>query len=309
MLERVPLPICGVALGVTGIANIMRIVSDLAAIPIALVAVALLAVFAARCIRYPGMLREDMRSPVLASVSGTFPMSLMLLSVYLKPCWEAAVALMLAGLALHIALIIYFTVRIVPGVRLDQVHASYYVAYVGIAAAGIAAPQLGLDEIGFATTVFGTVMAFALTAVIGYRYLHLPDLSVPERPVFCIMAAPFALCLVAYMNSVGSHQGLFVIPIWVISFILYIIVLGRIRGMIKAGFVPSHASMTFPLAISTLATYSTSVFMDSPGHLFIAAIQAVIAIFIVSFVLAEFIMHILRIGPFRPEDGSCRQDD
>ena len=69
-----------------------------------------------------------MRSPIMASVSGTFPMALMLLSIYAKPfIGQAAYYIWLFAIAMHIVLIIYFTVNFIVELQMPQVFASYYI--------------------------------------------------------------------------------------------------------------------------------------------------------------------------------------
>ena len=67
-----------------------------------------------KLIMFPGAVKEDMKNPIMASVSGTFPMALMILSTYVKPfIGQAAYYIWLFAIALHIVLIIYFTVKFV----------------------------------------------------------------------------------------------------------------------------------------------------------------------------------------------------
>ena len=57
-----------------------------------------------------------------ASVSGTFPMALMLLNVYVKPfIGKAAYFIWLLAICLHIILIIYFTVKFLLKLQMPKV--------------------------------------------------------------------------------------------------------------------------------------------------------------------------------------------
>ncbi|MDO5846479.1 MAG: hypothetical protein Q4Q04_06115, partial [Methanocorpusculum sp.] len=70
-------------------------------------------------------IREAMRNPLSASVSGTFPMATMLLAVYLEPLASGAAAVLwFAAVGLHAALIIFFTVRFMFPPKLGQIFPS-----------------------------------------------------------------------------------------------------------------------------------------------------------------------------------------
>ena len=82
-----------------------------------------------------------MKTPVGASVSGTYSMAVMLLAGYLKPfAGEAALYIWYLGIIMHIALIIYFTLKFVIKLKLAQVFSSWYIVYVGIVVASLTAP-------------------------------------------------------------------------------------------------------------------------------------------------------------------------
>ena len=69
-----------------------------------------------------------MGNPIMASVSGTFPMALMILSTYVKPfIGQAAFYIWTLAIALHIALIIYFTVKFIVKLQMPKIFASYYI--------------------------------------------------------------------------------------------------------------------------------------------------------------------------------------
>ena len=97
------------------------------------------------------MIKEDMQNPIMASVSGTFPMALMLLSTYVKPfIGPAAMYIRFFAIGLHIVLIVYFTVKFILKLQLPKVFASYYIVYVGIAVAAVTAPAFEQTGIGAA---------------------------------------------------------------------------------------------------------------------------------------------------------------
>lgn len=86
-IERVPFPVCGVALGTVALGNLLdNFVPGIRYVLAALSALMLCALVA-KCILVPGFFRENMENPISASVSGTFPMTVMQLSALMAPFW------------------------------------------------------------------------------------------------------------------------------------------------------------------------------------------------------------------------------
>ncbi|HJJ46327.1 MAG TPA: hypothetical protein O0Y17_04545, partial [Methanocorpusculum sp.] len=82
--------------------------------------------FIAKCIVCFSQIKDALKNPVAASVSGTFCMSTMMLAVYLQEfVGEPAVILWAFGIVLHIALIIMFSVRFLYPFSLQNVYPSW----------------------------------------------------------------------------------------------------------------------------------------------------------------------------------------
>lgn len=253
--SRIPLPICGLGLGTIGLANLIKPYSLISAQIVAGVSVAFLLLFIIRSVMYPQKLKEDLLNPVAASVAGTFSMTLMLLSGYFDA--EYGKILLLVAVGIHILLIVNYTVRILPKLELKSVHPGIFVTYVGIAAAAITAPAVGLN-LDFLVW-FGLVCAVIIMIAIIVKMIKAPGFPNPVLPMFCIMVAPFSLCLVAYASSIGNTPE-YVIPVLcIVSIILFIAVLANIPRILKNGFFPSYAAMTFPFTIFATAVKVTSV--------------------------------------------------
>ena len=105
----------------------------------------------------------------------------MILSTYVKPfIGQAAYYIWLFAIALHIVLIIYFTVKFVFKLQMPKVFASYYIVYVGIVVASVTAPAYEKLAIGSAAFWFGFVTLIVLLVLVTYRYVkfkEVPDLS------------------------------------------------------------------------------------------------------------------------------------
>ena len=102
--------------------------------------------------------KEAMQNSVVASVSGTLPMALMLLSVYWKHALGGgAKAIWFFAIALHGILIVWFTYKFFRRPKLENIFASYFIVYVGIVVAAVSAPAYGMEKLGAGTFWFGLV--------------------------------------------------------------------------------------------------------------------------------------------------------
>lgn len=274
-LSSVPIPFCGVMLGLAALGNLLQAVfaNLLGAAPIGDVlrnvcgAVAFLIwiVMALKVIVCFSGVRDALKDPVAASVSGTFTMATMLLAAYAKPCiGQAAQVIWFAAVALHAALIVWFTVAFFAPLKLEKVFASYYIVYVGIAVASVSAPAFGQLAIGAAAFWFGLVTFVLLFVLVTIRYVKCP-VKEPAKPLFCIYAAPASLCLAGYVQSVTPKSVAMVIALLIVSLALWILALCRLPSLLRLKFYPSYAAFTFPFVISGIAAMQAMACMGKLG--------------------------------------------
>ena len=290
-LVRIPVPVCGVALGVMGLANICRVWSQQAAWLFCAASILLLCLYVARCIVVKGSFIRDMRSPVPACVFGTFPMTLLFLAQHIPHLGFVADVVYILGAAIQLVLIVYIAVAILPRMDLGSVHACMFVPFVGIAAMGASGAAVGMQPAGAFGAILGLALAFPVLIAVSYRYVRMPRLTDAEAPMFCIMAAPFALCTVAISGSIPEAPGLFRMIVYALALALYIVVLTRLPSLLRMGFVPSKASMGFPMTVSAVATYSVSGIFDGiAGDMLTALflIQTVIAVVVMAHILIGY---------------------
>lgn len=310
IIKRVPLPLCGVMLGLAALGNLLQSYSETVRYICGIAAAVLLALVLLKLFLFPAKFREDMGSPIMASVAGTFPMALMLLSVYAKP-WlgGASQVIWFLAILLHIALIVYFTVKFIVKLSLSKVFASYFIVYVGIAVAAITAPAYGKPGIGSAALWFGFACALALLVLVTLRYVKRPDDPNPAKPLICIYAAPLSLCLVGYIQSAAVKSFGFMITIYGAACILYVFSLVKAIGCLKLPFYPSYASFTFPFVISAIASKQIMVCLTNMGRAipalkYVVLAQTVIAAAAVLYALLRFIANIM----VRPAPAKAASD-
>lgn len=294
MIKKVPVPLCGVMLGFAALGNLLQSYGESIRYVCGIVAVFLLVLVLLKLIMFPQMIKEDMQNPIMASVAGTFPMALMLLSTYVKPfIGGAAMYIWFLAIGLHIALIIYFTVKFILKLQMPKVFASYYIVYVGIVVAAVTAPayeQLGIGTVAF---WFGFVTLIALLILVTIRYVKFPEVPEPARPLICIYAAPTSLCIAGYVQSVTPKSKTFLLAMLVAATVIYIFALVKAVGYLKLKFYPSYAAFTFPFVISAIATKQTMACLANMGSpmpvlQYVVLIETIIAVVFVVYTFIKF---------------------
>ena len=84
-LKKVPTPICGAMLGVLGLGNLIADYSTSMHDLCCIIGLVLLAIILLKLFFHPKVIINELKTPTIASVSGTFAMSLIILSSYIAP--------------------------------------------------------------------------------------------------------------------------------------------------------------------------------------------------------------------------------
>lgn len=296
VIQKVSVPVCGVMLGAAALGNLLQSYSEGIRYVCGVFSAFLLVLVLLKIILFPEKVKEDMGKPIMASVSGTFPMALMILSTYVKPfIGQAAFYIWILAILLHIILIVYFTVKFIVKLQMPKVFASYYIVYVGIAVAAITAPAYEKPAIGSAAFWFGFVSLIVLLVLVTYRYLNFKEIPEPARALVCIYAAPTSLCIAGYVQSVTPKSKEFLLGMFAVATILYIFALVKAVSFLKLPFYPSMAAFTFPFVISAIASKQTMACLANMGSPVLALqtvvlIETVIAVVLVVYTYARFMM-------------------
>lgn len=295
IIKKIPLPLSGVMLGVAGLGNLLQSYSTGSRVACGIIAGVLLILLLLKIFLFPSMVKEDMKNPIMASVVGTFPMAVMILSVYIKPfIGQVAFYIWLLAIILHGVLILYFTYQFVLKLKIDMVFASYYIVYVGIVVASMTAPTYEMASLGSVLFWFGFILFVLLLILVSYRYITVPKVPEPARPLICIYAAPMSLCINGYVQSVMPKSIPFLLGMYIVASILYLF--GLIQGIrcLRLSFYPSYASFTFPFVISALASKQVMACMQTLGSpipwlYYAVVLETIIATIFVIYTLIRYI--------------------
>lgn len=298
IIKKVPIPLCGVMLGAAALGNLLQSYGEGIRYVCGIFAAFLLVLVLLKLIMFPDMVKEDMKNPIMASVAGTFSMALMILSTYVKP-WigNGAFFLWIVAIVLHVALIIYFTLKFIVKIQMPKVFASYYIVYVGIAVAAVTAPAYGQQGIGSAAFWFGFVTLLLLLVLVTCRYLKYKEVPDPAKPLICIYAAPVSLCLAGYVQSVTPKSYAMLMGMLLVGSVLYLFSLVKAIGYLKLPFFPSYAAFTFPFVISAIASKQAMACASQLGHpmpllSYVVIVETVIAVIMVAYTYIRFMVFI-----------------
>lgn len=297
LLKAIPIPFAGVMLGLAALGNLLQSYSEGIRLFFGALAAIIWVLLVLKVIFcWPGV-KAAMDDPVVASVSGTFPMATMLLSVYAKPfVGPTAQFIWYLGIALHVALILWFTVKFMLKPVMPKVFASYFIVYVGIVVASLTAPAYEMTAtIGTWCFWFGFICLLGLLAFVGYRYVKFPVKMAPPQPLVCIFAAPAALCLAGYIQSVAPKSIGMIYFMLVLSQALYVMVLLKLPKLLKLPFFPSYAAFTFPFVITAISAKQSMACLaklnaPAPWLSTVVLVETIIAAVLVVYALVRYIM-------------------
>ena len=297
MIEKIPIPICGLILAFLSLGNLLNDTHPLLKVICGIIGIVLLILILSKLVLYPKKIKEDFKNPIIASNSGTFSMSLMILSTYISPFMPSiAYGIWILGVALHILLIVYFTHHfIIRNFNISTVYPSYWIVFVGITMGAITAHAHNLDEIGFIFFLVGFIgMIFTFPLVI-YRYINYKDIPNANKPLICIFTAVLSILIVGYLNSYNDISIEFLMIMYIFACIFYIFALTKLIEYRNLEFYPSFAAFTFPFVISGLATKGViskigpNIILNS-----VLSIETVIATAIVLYVLIRYMKFLSR---------------
>ena len=295
-LKKLPLPITGVMLGFAALGNLLQSYSERVHLLCGAISLLLGILFVIKVLTDISGFKEDMKNPIMASVSGTFSMALMLLAGYARAfIGQSAIIIWYFAILLHIVLIVYFTVKFILKLQMTKVFASYFIVYVGIVVASISAPAFNKQAIGAAFFWFGFVSLLILLVLVTYRYVKFKEVPEPAQPLFCIYTAPISLCVAGYVQSVMPKNLAFLLVMAAAAAVLYVIALVKAVSCLKLKFYPSYAAFTFPFVISAIAmkmTMACTMNLGSPLSWLapIVLIETIIATAFVIYTFVRFIM-------------------
>ncbi|WP_225047502.1 TDT family transporter [Lacticaseibacillus kribbianus] len=256
-LTRLPLPVCGLMLGLASWgslnASLGLVVLGSSCLWLAL---GLWVLVVLKFLLVPRVAFAGFADPVITSVLPNLTMATMLLAVFAtglgvplavtRAAWWVAVGA-------HYAIMATFVWRhlLRAPKKLAMVMPSWFVTFVGIGVIPVTcggfAPWLGPATSWLALVLYALVFPWVIA-----RLIRLP-LPVSALPLTTILAAPASLCLAAYLTVTPRPNAAFATALFVFCQVLYAVALRLAVPYVRHAFVPSMGAFTFPLAITATA--------------------------------------------------------
>lgn len=294
-LKKIPLPICGLILGMVSLGNLLYSKGysvlgnffDLAGLFFMLL-ILLKLIFTTR------HLFESLKDPIVGSVSPTFTMSWMVICVFLDrlfPHSTLIYIIWLAAIVLHFFLMAYFiALHILPQkLGMEHVYPSWFITFVGLGVIPNTAVAFNI-ELGRIILWPALLFYFILLPLIVHRIFIFKKMHESTLPLITILTAPGSLCLAAYLTVTAHPSSLFVLSLFILSQLIYLVTVTLLFSLLRLPFYPSYAAFTFPLVIS--ATAINLLIKAYPDFkLFLAPLAAgelILALLLVSYVLVRY---------------------
>lgn len=292
LIKNIPIPVCGLILALLSLGNLSQDIHPYLIYLFGSIGIIFLILMVLKIIFYPNSIKEDFKNPVIVSSSGTFSMSLMILSTYIIQFSPSiAYAIWIIGIVLHILLMIYFTYHfIIRNFNISNVYPSYWIVFVGITMGAITSNVHSMNEIGFIFFIIGFISMLITLPLVIYRYLKHPNVPDANKPLICIFTAVLSILIVGYINSSQTMINEFLLALYLIACVFYIFALSKFIEYRNLEFYPSFAAFTFPFVISALATKGVmsklgfNVILNS-----ILKIEIAIATVIVLYILIRYV--------------------
>lgn len=300
-LEKLPLPICGLILALISLGNLLLTVGHkMIGIFYILAGLLLMCLVFAKIVLTPKHAIRSLRDPIIASVSPTFTMSLMVISSVLCrafPDTKFIDGLWWFAVVLHFILMIYFFllhIIKVPKLKMENIYPSWFITFVGIGVIASTCPAFHLKT-GQIVIYFALFFYFLLLPLIIKRIFIFKQLHESALPLITILTAPGSLCLVGYLSVFGTQGKNFIIFLFILSQSIYFLTLFTIRKISHANFYPSYAAFTFPLVISATAVHLVlqNGLLSHPFFTLLSYLELLIALMMVTYVLVRYLIFLL----------------
>lgn len=298
-IRRVPLPMSALALGLAGLGNLLLPYSPVIRIVCGVLAAVVIALIVLRLALDFSRARAELSAPANLAVFPAFFMALMLLATYLKPAAPLlAKGLWVAALIAQLAVAGVFVTRHVAKFELSSVLPGWFLVFVGFVVASVTSPAFDLQPVGKALLYAGILGYAVALPVIAFRMLRHPELPAPAVPTIAIFAAPPSLCLVGYLTVADAKSPAVVYALLAIAGASLLYVVANLPRIVRGGFFPSYAALTFPLVISAIALKQSNAFLSAtPAGSFIPPVAIVamdmVAAGAVLYVAAHYARHLL----------------
>ncbi len=294
VIDKISVPISGLMLGLASAGNLVFSQETVLTIIFGIISAAILLLIILKIMSNPTDIRNEFNNPAVAGVASTFPMAIIVLSVYVNSFFSAAAyAMWIAGILMQFVILILFTWKFIFNFDIKKVFPCYFVVYVGVAVGSIVAPVFNATDIGRLLFWFSLVSYLILLPIISYRVFVVKSLPEPAVPTLTIFAAPSSICLAGYLSSFNVVNMDIFWGLVISALIMFFAVLLYMPKMLKLKFYPSYSAFAFPLVISAIAMQHANSFLaniniEIPLLQYVGYFEELLAVVFVVYVLMHY---------------------
>lgn len=298
-LNKVPMPIVGVMLAFSTLGNLVQSYGEVFRNILGSISLFLFIITTLKFITNINGLKNDLNTPIGASVFPTYSMGIIILATYIKPYNSVfAYAVWIIGIVIHIILAVTFTTKYLRNFQIKQVYPSWFIVYVGIVVTAVTGKAFN-QTVGVIFFWIGFLCYLALLVMVCKRVFIVKEISEPAKPLLVIFAAPGSLCLAGYLNIIDNKNLVLFWFLLILAQGFYLFAFVKLLGLSKLKFYPSFSAFTFPMAISALAFKLSVNFMKAQkmnvGILpSLVKVEELIAILVVFYVLIRYVMYLAK---------------
>ena len=298
IIKNLPLAITGLILAILSLGKIF---TDFKSIFFIIGSILILIVFLKLVLHF-NIFYNELNNLITLSTFGTFSMSLMLFSTYLKPLFiplsqNIAFGIWILGIIIHLSIIILFTKNyVLNNFYIESVFATWWIVYIGITMAAITAPAFSMSQYGFIFFGIGFILMIPTLILVSYRYLKFTAIDDKNKPFICIYTALFSILIVGYANAL-TIDGNFLTVIYIGACIFYIFAIFQAIKLIaieRLQFMPSFSAFTFPFVISAIASGEVYKFFGISVLNYLFYIQSIIALILVIYVSYKYLIFLIK---------------
>ena len=266
-INKMPLALTGLALGVGGIFNAWTIFTGVKYIAYigACISSILILTIITKIFSSFGDFINDLKHPVAGSTIPTLDMSVMVISSsvvqFIRPL---GIAMWLIAITIHVIFAFTFLAHRINLKDLHHMVPSWFVPPVGIVVAAVSGSNMGFPQVSQVIVYIGTALYIILFPFIFYRIIFHDPLADDRFPAFAVMGAPANLCLCGYLTAFTDYNTALLNLLLALGlFTTFKVYLSLIRAF-RIKFIPLFAAYTFPLAVGAqallkYANYSKSI--------------------------------------------------
>ena len=235
--------------------------------------------------------QEDLHNPVIASAFPSFFMAAFLFAGRLPLAQtDLSIAWIVVLIGLYIAYIIFFSLRFLHPLSLNQVFPSWFVIYVGPAISLVTVPA------SVPTSIKGLILGLTGLATLALFPLvlwRMRQIAIPHlyRPILAILAAPLALLITSSIKSNQRPATIILLALLLFSQAFFFYALNLFVRLVKKGFMPLFAAFSFPLvnSVNAFRAATTSLGLVNPATQLVYKVEFVFVLVIMTYLLYHFI--------------------